>query len=162
MQVNNSIEITTSVINLIETAVVLESQDISLIANLLDSVSNRTEDLQQEEVSSQVMKLLHVLQNQSYYYYRDYSCSVIRTPCRRVLKLLQEENFHWLHVLVNAFFNLIPNMQMMKLFPMSGPDGHPFHCEHDTGGTSRGDSHQPNGDPVIHQVSLCCMLCIVH
>ena len=55
VQVNNSIEITTSVINVIETAEVLESQDISLIANLLDSVSNRTEDLQQEEVSGQVM-----------------------------------------------------------------------------------------------------------
>ena len=55
MQANNSIEITTSVMNLTQTTDVLESQDISLIANLLDSVSNRTEDLQQEEVSGQVM-----------------------------------------------------------------------------------------------------------
>ena len=44
---------------------------------------------------------------------------------------------------------------------MSGPDGHPFHCEHGTGGTSRGDSHQPSRDPVIHQVRTNSLLYVL-
>ena len=60
LQVSNSILITTSIITFTETEEVLESQDISLIANLLETVSNRTQDLQQEEVNGQP-SCLHVL-----------------------------------------------------------------------------------------------------